>query len=274
MVIFLLVPLIAPGVGAAILLLGGWRYIYAFIAAAGLLVLVVNRQLPETLPSDERIPLHLGNFARAIRFVVTNRLTMGYTLAQTAAFGFFASYLASSELIVDEVFGLGNWFPLIFSGFAVLLAVGVLLNSRLLDWLSLRTVLRIAFGLFFVMAFAFAAMAALTQGVPPFGVFAAMLAPLLLVHALLIPNLNAAALIPMGSVAGTASAVIGLISILGGSILGLLIDRVFNGTITPLALSTAALSVVALGFAMWADRVWDAEAVEHRLEEVEGTPQR
>jgi DHA1 family bicyclomycin/chloramphenicol resistance-like MFS transporter len=257
MMVFLLVPLIAPSLGAAILALSGWRFIYAFVALAGIAVLVVNRRLPETLSPQDRIPLHFGNLGRAGWFVVTNRFTMGYTLAQTAVFGFFASYLASSELLINDVFGMGRWFTVTFSGFAALLAVAVFINNKLLNRLELRTMLRIAFGSFAVVAIAFAAMAVATDGVPPFGVFIAMLAPLLLVHGLLLPNLNAAALIPMGSVAGTASAIIGLISILGGSIIGSLIDRAFNGTILPLALSAAVLGVISLGFAMWADKVWD-----------------
>ena len=262
MMVFLLVPLIAPSLGAAILAVSGWRFIYAFVALAGVAVLVVNRRLPETLSPQDRIPLHFGNLGRAGWFVVTNRFTMGYTLAQTAVFGFFASYLASSELLINDVFGMGRWFTVTFSGFAALLAVAVFINNKLLNRLELRTMLRIAFGSFTVVAIAFAAMAVATDGVPPFGLFIAMLAPLLLVHGLLLPNLNAAALIPMGSVAGTASAIIGMISILGGSIIGSFIDRAFNGTILPLALSAAVLGIISLGFAMWADRVWDSETAE------------
>jgi DHA1 family bicyclomycin/chloramphenicol resistance-like MFS transporter len=66
----------------------------------------------------------------------------------------------------------------------------------------------------------------------------------------------------MGSVAGTAAAIIGLISILGGSIIGSFIDRAFNGTILPLALSAALLGIISLAFAMWADKVWDEETAE------------
>jgi DHA1 family bicyclomycin/chloramphenicol resistance-like MFS transporter len=262
MMVFLLVPLLAPSLGAGILAVSGWRFIYGFIALAGIAVLVVNLKLPETLPPQDRIPLHFGNLGRAAWFVVTNRFTMGYTLAQTAVFGFFASYLASSELVINDVFGMGRWFTIVFSGFAAVLAVAVFINNKLLNWLDLRTMLRIAFGGFAMVALAFAAMALATGGVPPFGLFIAMLAPLLLVHGLLLPNLNAAALIPMGSVAGTASAIIGLISILGGSTIGSFIDRAFNGTILPLALSAAVLGLISLAFASWADRVWDKETAD------------
>jgi len=258
MAIFLLVPLIAPGIGAAILGFSDWRVIYVFIAVSGVAVLLLNTVMPETLPRAQRIPLNLGDLAGAALYVVRNRLTMGYTLAQAAVFGFFASYLASSELLVGDVFDKAEWFPLIFSGFAALLGLGVLLNNLLLNRWSLRTMLRIAFSGFVVVAIAFATMAWITGGRPPLVVFLVMLGPLLVVHALLLPNLNAAALIPMGSVAGTASAVIGAISLLGGSIIGSFIDRSFNGTITPFAVSAVALGFIALGFSWWADRVWDS----------------
>jgi len=259
MAIFLLVPLVAPVIGATILRISDWRVIYLFIAISGIAVLLLNTAMPETLPRAGRIPLSLGRLGGAALYVVRNRLTMGYTLAQTAVFGFFASYLASSELLIADVFDKAAWFPLIFSGFAALLGLGVLLNNLLLNWWSLRTMLRIAFSGFVIVAIAFATMAWFTGGRPPLVVFLAMLGPLLVVHALLIPNLNAAALIPMGSVAGTASAVIGAISLLGGSVIGSFIDRSFNGTITPFAVSALGLGLVALAFSWWADRVWDSQ---------------
>ncbi|NHZ70125.1 MAG: MFS transporter [Proteobacteria bacterium] len=266
MAIFLLVPLVAPIIGAGILALGDWRLIYAFIAVSGIAVLLLNTGLPETLQPEQRIALSLRQLGGAVLFVLRNRLTMGYTLAQTAVFGFFASYLASSELLIGDVFDKAEWFPLIFSGFAALLGIGVLVNNVLLNWLSLRTLLRIAFSGFLLVALAFATMAIATDGRPSLTVFIVMLAPLLVVHALLIPNLNAAALTPMGAVAGTASALIGAISILGGSVLGSFIDRAFDGTITPFALSAVGAGVVALGFSWWADRVWDSENLGSQTE--------
>ncbi len=259
--IFLLVPLVAPGIGAVVRTASTWRYVYVFVGVAGMSVFLWTTRLPETLAPDRRIQLDLAKLGAAVRLVLRNRLTMGYTLAQALVFGFFASYLASSELIIGDVFGLAVWFPLIFSGFAAFLGAAILLNNYLLNRLELRTMLRIAFGLFLAGGIVFALMAIFTGGSPPFAVFVIMLAPLLGVYALLLPNLNSAALIPMGSVAGTASAVIGMVSILGGSLIGSFIDRAFNGTITPFAVSAAITGIVAFGFFVWADRAWDKEAV-------------
>ncbi len=259
MAVFLLVPLIAPSLGAGLRSVTSWRVVYLFIGLVATAVLVWSTRLSETLPAERRIPLDAGKLVAAFGFVLRNRMTMGYTIAQGFVFGFFASYLASSEIIVRDVFGLAAWFPVIFSGFAALLGVAILVNNQMLNRFDLRTMLRFAFGLFLVGGLAFAAMAILTGGSPSFVVYVVTLAPLITVYALLLPNLNSAALIPMGEVAGTASALIGMISILGGSIIGSFIDRAFDGTVTPFAISSAVVGIIAFGFFLWADRSWPTE---------------
>jgi DHA1 family bicyclomycin/chloramphenicol resistance-like MFS transporter len=262
MAIFLLVPLLAPSLGAGLRSISGWRFVYVFIAITGAVVLLWSTRLSETLPLERRIPLDLAKLWSAFSFVLRNRLTMGYTIAQGFVFGFFASYLASSEIIIRDVFGLAPWFPLIFSGFAALLGAAILVNNQMLNRFDLRTMLRFAFGLFLVGSIVFATTAIITSGTPTFVVYVLTLAPLIMVYALLLPNLNSAALIPMGPVAGTASALIGMISILGGSIIGSFIDRAFNGTITPFAVSSAGVGIIAFAFFVWADLAWEHDAVE------------
>jgi DHA1 family bicyclomycin/chloramphenicol resistance-like MFS transporter len=83
------------------------------------------------------------------------------------------------------------------------------------------------------------------------------LLPVLFGHALLIPNLNAAAMIPMGHVAGTAAAVMGTISILVGASVGAIIDIAYDGSIVPLATAGLVGAAIAGALFVWADRVWD-----------------
>jgi hypothetical protein len=63
-------------------------------------------------------------------------------------------------------------------------------------------------------------------------------------------------MIPMGAVAGTASAVIGCAALLGGSMIGALVDRTFDGTITPFAVAGLLSAVGALLAFRWADAAW------------------
>lgn len=268
MAVFIAVPIIAPTLGSLILVVGSWQLVFLGMAAFGIIVGVWSFRLPETLAPDHRIPLRMGRLLSAAGYVFGNRLTMGLTLSRTAVFGFFASYLASSQVIIDQVFGLGAWFPIIFGGSAAIIGIGMLANARLLKVIPLRRLLRlIAFG--YVAATAvFAAIAWTTGGTPRFSLFLAGLLPILLCHALLIPNFQAAAMIPMGSVAGTASAITGTIATLGGAIIGALIDASFDGTIIPLATAGLIGATVALLFYFQADRAWDTAVAQDVESEV------
>jgi MFS transporter, DHA1 family, multidrug resistance protein len=261
MAVFIVVPVVAPTLGSLVLAFGSWQLIFWIIAAFGIGVGLWSTRLPETLPTDRRIDLDVGRLLEAASTVLRNRFTMGLTLAQTALFGFFASYLASSQLIIDDVFGLDPWFPVIFGGSAATIGVGMLLNTRLLNIAPLRSLLRWILIGYLGSTLAFATMAWATHGTPPIWLFLAGLTPILLCHALLIPNLNAAAMIPMGNVAGTAAAVIGTISILGGALVGAGIDMVYNGTVIPFATASALGSTIAFALYLWADRVWEREVV-------------
>jgi DHA1 family bicyclomycin/chloramphenicol resistance-like MFS transporter len=258
MAVFMVVPVVAPTFGAIILAFGSWQLIFWFFATFGLGVGLWSRRLPETLAPNRRIPLNLRHLTGATGTVLRSRFTMGLTFAQAALLGFFVSYLASSQLMIEDIFRLDAWFPIIFGGSAAAIGLGMLVNARLLNVVPLRSLLRGAFIGYGAATFFFAAIAWATGGKPPFWLFLLGLTPILFSHALLIPNLNAAAMIPMGSVAGTAAAAVGTISILGGALVGALIDNWYNGTIIPLATAGLLGCAVAFAFFIWAERVWDS----------------
>jgi DHA1 family bicyclomycin/chloramphenicol resistance-like MFS transporter len=263
--VFILVPMVAPALGSIVLALGSWRWVFAFFALAAAVLAAWSLRLPETLPRAQRIPLDLGRLAEAGRVVVTSRYAMGFALAQTALFGFFASYLASTQLIVADVFGLEAWFPLIFGGSALVLGSATLLNARLIDRVGLQRMLRWSLLGYLVVAIVFALMALATGGKPPFWLYLAGILPLLLMHGFSLPNLTSAAMTPMGRVAGTAAALIGAMSMLGGALIGALIDGMYDGSVTPFALSALVVVVVAFVLARWSDAVWERDAERQLL---------
>jgi DHA1 family bicyclomycin/chloramphenicol resistance-like MFS transporter len=255
--VFILVPILAPAMGAAILAVGPWPWVFGFTALFGLGIALWSLRLPETLPAETRIPFKVHRLTEAARHVVTNRMAMGYTVAQAIVFGFFASYLASSQLIYKDIFGIDALFPLVFGASAALMGASMLFNARLLTRTHLRPLLRIAFLIYLGGGFALAAVAWTTGGHPPFWLFFAVLTPLLIGQALLIPNLNAIAMIPMGAVAGTAAAIVGTTVTLGGSLIGITIDRAYDGSIIPFGTAAAVSGIAAIAFSVWADRGYE-----------------
>ena len=248
--VFILVPVVAPSVGALLLRVGTWRLLFWVCAALAGAVGLWLLRLPETLDPTHRLEhLQVRSIARAARIVVTNRQTVGYTVGMTFVFGAFVSYLASSELVWDEVYGRGDQFPLIFGALALAIGVAVLVNGAIVDRIGARRIIHGSLFAYVATAGVALTVAVLGDGVPNFWLLVVPLGLALVSHGLLIPNANSLAMAPLGNVAGTASAIIGAFSIMGAAILGAVIDRAFNSTVTPMVTgfflaSLAALTVV------------------------------
>ena len=263
MAIFILVPIVAPSLGSGILLLGfSWHGVFVFLAVFAAALGLWLTRLPETLPAERRMPLRWRSVGDAFRSVVGNRFVMGLTIAQMATFGFFTSYLASSQLIVADVLGLEAWFPVIFAAAAAVLGLGMLTNPRLLDRWGLRRVLRAGVLSYAAAMAVFTAVTLAFAGRPPVALYLLTLAPILFSQAVVIPNLNSAAMTPVGRVAGTAAAVIGSMTTLGGAGVGALIDRTFDGTLAPLSSAGLVAAAVVLASWLWGDRVWSRAMLE------------
>ncbi len=260
MAVFLLVPMVAPSLGTAVLAVGDWRWIFAFFVGAAALVGIWSTRLPETLPAERRLAPRPSRLLAAARVVVSSRFAMGFTIAQMAVFGFFASYLASTELIIEDVFGLGAWFPIVFGGASLLLGAAMLFNPRLIDRFGLRRMVRFSLTGYLGATTLFAVIALASGGRPPFWLYLVGVLPILVAHSFVMPNVNSAAMMPMGHVAGTAAAIIGAIATLGGASIGAIIDAAYDGTVTPFALAGVLVCIVAFGFSRWSDAAWERSA--------------
>jgi MFS transporter, DHA1 family, multidrug resistance protein len=248
------VPVVAPSVGAGIVAIAGWRWVFGFCAAYAVVLGVALLRLPESLAREDRMEASRSRILKAAREVVTNRQTLGYTLAQSALFGVLTSYLGSLELIISDVFDLGEQFPLIFGALASVIGIAMLANTRLVGAFGVRRLVH------FVLVGYAAAGAALVWvvlaggGHPAFLPFSMALAVLLVFHGLLIPNMNTIAMDPMGRIAGMASAVTGTISMAVGALFGSIIDQLYDGSATPLAVGFLVFGLVAGLFVVWAER--------------------
>jgi MFS transporter, DHA1 family, multidrug resistance protein len=254
MAVFILVPVIAPTIGAAVSNLVSWRYLAVGCAAAVVAATFWARRIPETLAPEHQLPMTFARITAAARVVVSNRQTALYTLALTSMYGVFSSYLASSELIYSQVFDQGDRFPLIFGALAAVMGVAMFVNGKIVGRIGTR---RLAHGVllgYLAAAAVLVVIALATGGRPPLWLFLVGIAAMLISHALLIPNFNTVAMQPMGAIAGTASAVIGATQVAGGATLGFLLDRTFDGSILPLSLGFLGYGILAFGLVLFAER--------------------
>ncbi|MCP4305849.1 MAG: multidrug effflux MFS transporter [bacterium] len=253
MAVFIMVPILAPSIGAALITAMSWRAAFGFGAVMAVGMALWTRVLPESLDEADRRPINISAIASATREVVTNRQTLGYTLARAATFGAFSSYLASSERIFGDIYGYPDQFPLIFGAIAAMMGVAILINAKLVGTIGARRTVHLFLILYLLAAIVFWVVTAAADGKPDFWVFMLGLAVLAGMHALLIPNFNTIAMWPMGHIAGTASGVIGTIPVAGGALIGAFIDRQYTDSVTPLVVSFAILASLALLAIIWAE---------------------
>lgn len=254
MAVFILVPVIAPTVGAGIIAVTSWRWAFGACLLAVAAMALWARRLPETLDERHRLELRFRRIASAARTVVVHRQTAAYTLGMTALYGSFASYLASAEIIFGDTFEQRAAFPLLWGGLAAVMGGATLVNARVVGTVGIRRLAHRALVGYLACAAVFVALALATAGRPPLPVFLVAMAAMLSAHALLIPNMNTIAMDPMREVAGTASSVIGAAQVVGGALLGAVIDHSFDGTITPLAVGFLAYGLLAGVLVVWAEQ--------------------
>jgi DHA1 family bicyclomycin/chloramphenicol resistance-like MFS transporter len=257
MAIFLIVPMLAPALGAGLIALGPWQLTIWFCAGAAMVVLAASTYLPATLPVADRPPFSAGAMIADWKTVLSTPGTIGWVAATTLITSAFMSYIASSENIVDEVFGLKRWFVLTFAALALVMALASMVNGRVVETLGLRRILTVMPFVQIAVAAALCAAALATGGTPPFAVFLPLVIVVMMTQQVLTVNINSAAMVPLGHVAGSAAAVIGAAPMVFGSLLGRQIDARFDGTVTPLSLAflvSSVLSGLAVGHALRATR--------------------
>ncbi|WP_449385995.1 multidrug effflux MFS transporter [Cellulomonas soli] len=126
-------PVLAPTIGAQLLLLGSWRAIFAFLAAVGATLLVTAAvALPETLPQHLRRTGGTLAALRTYRDLLTDRSFLALALLSAFYLGAMFTYVASSTFVFQQGFGLDEQqFGLVFAAGAVSITAGTQVNGAL-----------------------------------------------------------------------------------------------------------------------------------------------
>lgn len=253
MTLFMVVPIIAPGIGQLILFIAPWKWIFATLLIYSVIVLAwMLLRLPETLRPENRTPFKPDAIAGAYASVFRQRQTIGYMIATTFITGCLFGYITSSEQLFVDVYHLGPAFPIAFASIAVAISCGTFLNSRLVIKHGMR---RISHTMIIGLTMSATALAILAQlGLASFWVFTGLLAFTFAMFGLIASNFNALAMEPVGRIAGSASAVFGAVTASGGSIIGAFIGRAFDGTPAPFATGLAISGVATLLAVLWTER--------------------
>jgi len=247
MAVFVLVPVIAPTVGAGIVAILPWRAVFWACAIWAIAMAAWTRRLPESLPPERRRRLNRSDIASAYAEFARTRSTLWFSIASVFLQSVFTMYLASAELIVSEIFGRRSAFPMVFGVIAIGFGVAALVNGRVVGRFGVRPVMNAMLVSLIVGSVLLVAVTLASGGTPTFWVFMPLLGLLLAQFMFLMPNMNAEALEPVPHIAGTASSLSGGLRMAGGAILGGVVASRIDTSLTPFAL--AFLVFVALAAA-------------------------
>lgn len=251
--VFLGVPILAPSVGALIMQFGPWRWIFGVLMVFGLSVMLwALLRLPETLHPEYRQPIRLPRIVAGFREALTNRVSLGYTLAMGALMGGLFGFINSAEQIFSQVFHAPSVFPLVFAVIAGGIAVASLLNARLVGRLGSRLISHTALIAFIVIAAIHAGVA--LAGVESIWTFGVLQALTMFCFGLMAGNFGSMAMEPMGHIAGTASSAQGFLSTILGSLAGFAVGQQFNGTTVPMMVGLTVYGLLALAMVLFAEK--------------------
>ncbi len=241
MAVFMLVPVLAPTIGTGIIAILPWRSVFWFCAVWAVIVTLWSLRLRESLDPANRRPFRLGSTVRGYTEVAHTRVTGGYTVSTIFLQGVFTSYLACSELLISDVFDREAQFPIIFGLIATLFAIGALVNGRVVERFGIHRLINWVYMILVPLTALSVVVSVRSDGQPGFWVFMPLLGLTLGSFMFLMPNLNTAALGPVGHLAGTASALSGAARMAGGAVLGTLVSAQVSDSTTPFSIGVALL---------------------------------
>ncbi|WP_167108774.1 multidrug effflux MFS transporter [Mycobacterium sp. DL592] len=239
-------PVLAPSLGAAVLLHASWHWVFAalIVLAGGLLAMAVLA-LPETLPPSHRRPLALRSILatyaelfRDLRFVI---LVLVGALGMSGLF----AYISAAPFVLLGRHGLDQQsFALIFGAGAIALIGATQFNVVLLRRFTPQRIMVTALVAAALAGGVFIALAATHTGG-----LAGFVVPVWTVLGMLgfvIPNAPAVALSRHPDAAGTAAALLGAAQFGVGAVIAPVVGLLGNDEIALAVVMTAGVSIALL----------------------------
>ncbi len=245
MLIMGIVPILAPVLGAYILSWVGWRGIFVTITLCGIALLwTLSKVMVESLPPERQIKLSWGNILRTYGGLLTHRRFIAYALSGGLASGTMFGYIVGSPRLFIEHFGVSpQTYGLLFGMNAVSLIIGSQVSVRLLkDHLPIKI---LPWALAGTTAAGLLALFSAFAGVATLALIMGCLMLFMFCYGFVGPNSAALALSDQGHQLGSASAMMGTLSISCGAMAGLLISLMKMPGPLPLALIMAGCTVLA-----------------------------
>jgi DHA1 family bicyclomycin/chloramphenicol resistance-like MFS transporter len=243
--VFIMVPVLAPLVGQALLM--PWRGLFGVLSAIclGGGAWLLLRQ-PETLGEPQ--PLQVGRLLAASHEVLTSARPMAYTLAGGCCYGALMGYVNSSQQLFQDLFRVGDLYALVFGASAAFISAATLVNAQLVRHYGMERICILAVAALLAWSVTFLLILGAVGNPPPLWLWMLYNCPVLFLLGLTFGNFNAIALRDLGHIAGLASAVVASLTTALNLFIAAVIGLSFDMTTRPIIMGYVAFGALALGF--------------------------
>ena len=253
MMVFLLVPILAPAIGQGIMMLFGWRAIFGAMAIVGTVVGIwIWLRLPETLREDTKQDINPRTVLRNMGKALWDRGSIGYVIGSALVFGSLFGFLNSSQQLIAETFGMGDYFALIFGGAVIGMVVANFTNSLIVERFCARRVSHAA--LLFSIVISVLQLFSAEQANQPLWQFIVLMSLSMAMLGFIGANFSSIAMQPFYHIAGAASSGQTAMRMVTGALLGALIGSLFDGTALPLAMAMLSCGLLALVAVLFSEK--------------------
>lgn len=253
MMVFMIVPLVAPAIGQVVLDYLGWRAIFDVMAFAGLAVGIwVYFRLPETLLDENRQAINPPTIVRNMVAALSDRGSIGYVVASAVIFGALFGFLNTAQQLIGEAFDAQEDFAFVFAAAVSGLVVANFTNSRIVERYGARRVSQTALFVFiFTGGLQLLSSSQPDQTLTEFIVLLAINMGLL---GFIAANFGSISMQPFFAIAGAASSAQTFVRTATGAVLGMLIGQAYDGTALPFAIALVLAGVIALLLVLFSER--------------------
>ncbi|MGE6227009.1 multidrug effflux MFS transporter [Paenibacillus chitinolyticus] len=238
-------PILAPIAGGQLLQFTSWQGVFIVLALIGVIMLLASwKGLPETLSPDRRTKGGVKQTVATFKTLLRDRIFMGYALSQGLVAAAMFAYISGSPFVIQNIFGAS---PQMFSLFFAINGLGIILAGQIAGRLAGRvseTKLLIS-GLIIAGLGGVTLLAMILAGA---GLTAILIPLFFVVSSVGIVNTAGFSLAMQnyGHSAGSASALLGLLSFIFGGLVAPLVGIAGSGTAVPMGIVIAAADVGAI----------------------------
>ena len=236
-------PIVAPIIGGAILSFANWKVVFLVLTFIGIiLTVVVAFRLEETLPAEKHVPSNIKQVVMNFGSLLKDREFAGYAFTQGFTTAGIFAYVSGISFVYQNIYGVS---PQVFSLLFGINGVGLIIGTQIVGRLSkfsertfLKSGLALSMSASILLVIAILVHAPLVAVAIPIFLFVTSIS-------IIGTSSFSLAMETKGHMAGSASALLGLLPFLLGSLTAPLVGIGGEHTAVPMGVIIFASSLLA-----------------------------